>query len=127
MREVGWGPQHIIVRDDVTGQLLGCCPVYLKSHSYGEYVFDNAWANYFSMLGKRYYPKLQCCVPFTPVTGPRLLVRPGPYRLAVTKAIAESMIAVAGVSHGVLCHPQGQLAVQLCNVTTHYEVIYLLK
>jgi len=49
----GWGPQHVIVRDDATGQLVGACPMYLKGHSYGEYVFDHSWANYSSMLGKR--------------------------------------------------------------------------
>jgi hypothetical protein len=72
----GWGPRHLLVRD-AEGALQGCCPLYLKGHSYGEYVFDQSWANYCHMLGKDYYPKLQSCVPFTPVTGPRLMARPG--------------------------------------------------
>jgi predicted N-acyltransferase len=75
-REEGWLPQHLSVREE-DGALLGVVPMYLKTHSYGEYVFDFGWANaYGRMLGKRYYPKLQCCVPFTPVGGPRLLVHP---------------------------------------------------
>lgn len=49
----GWGPQHVIVRNDDTGELLGCCPLYLKGHSQGEYVFDSSWANYSHMMGKR--------------------------------------------------------------------------
>ena len=55
-------------------------PCYLKSHSYGEYVFDHAWADAYERAGGSYYPKLQAAVPFTPVTGPRLLVREGPGR-----------------------------------------------
>ena len=50
-------------------------PLYLKSHSQGEYVFDHSWAHAFERAGGDYYPKLQCAVPFTPVTGPRLLAR----------------------------------------------------
>ena len=85
----------MLVRDPA-GTLLGACPLYLKGHSYGEYVFDNSWANYSTMMGKRYYPKLQCCVPFTPVTGPRLLVTPGPQAALVRKVLAQSLVAVAG-------------------------------
>ena len=58
--------------------LLGAVPCYLKSHSQGEYVFDHGWADAYERAGGSYYPKLQVCVPFTPATGPRLLVRPGP-------------------------------------------------
>jgi len=69
----GWQSCHILARDQA-GKLVGCCPVYIKSHSYGEYVFDHSWARaHFSYTGKQYYPKLQSCVPFTPVMGPRLL------------------------------------------------------
>ena len=59
-----------------SGTLLGAVPMYLKSHSYGEYVFDWGWADAYERAGGRYYPKLLCAVPFTPVPGPRLLVRP---------------------------------------------------
>jgi predicted N-acyltransferase len=51
-------------------------PLYLKSHSQGEYVFDHSWADAYERAGGRYYPKLQCSAPFSPVTGPRLIVRP---------------------------------------------------
>ena len=95
MAEEGWGPQHILIRDDA-GTLMGCCPLYLKGHSYGEYVFDHSWANYSHMLGKRYYPKLQSCVPFTPVTGPRLMVRPGPLAGAIRKAMGETLGGAEG-------------------------------
>lgn len=73
--EEGWRPQHLVV-EDKTGRLVAAAPLYLKSHSYGEYVFDYGWAGAFEQAGGRYYPKLQVAVPFTPVTGPRLLVHP---------------------------------------------------
>lgn len=71
----GWQPRHLTVRDGA-GRLVGAVPLYLKGHSYGEYVFDHAWANAWERAGGKYYPKLQAAVPFTPVTGPRLLVAP---------------------------------------------------
>ncbi|HZT52185.1 MAG TPA: GNAT family N-acetyltransferase [Stellaceae bacterium] len=71
----GWLPQHLLLEDQA-GRLLGAVPMYLKSHSYGEYVFDHGWAAALERAGGRYYPKLQVAVPFTPATGPRLLVHP---------------------------------------------------
>jgi uncharacterized protein len=71
----GWAPQHLAFRDRV-GRLLGAVPMYLKNHSYGEYVFDWGWADAYERAGGRYYPKLLAAVPFTPVPGPRLLVAP---------------------------------------------------
>jgi len=71
-QKTGWLGRHLVLRDDV-GAVLGVVPAYLKSHSMGEYVFDHAWADAFERAGGRYYPKLQVSVPFTPVTGPRLL------------------------------------------------------
>src|SRR6478672_4364227 len=71
----GWAPQHLTFAD-ASGRLIGAVPMYLKSHSYGEYVFDWGWADAYERSGGRYYPKLLCAVPFTPVPGPRLLVRP---------------------------------------------------
>jgi len=73
--DAGWMPQHLAVIDDA-GDVLGCAPLYLKGHSYGEYVFDWGWADAYERAGGRYYPKLQAAVPFTPVTGRRLLLRP---------------------------------------------------
>lgn len=69
----GWRPQHILVSSE-QGQPLGLMPLFLKSHSMGEYVFDHGWAHALERAGGHYYPKLQCSVPFTPVTAPKLLV-----------------------------------------------------
>jgi predicted N-acyltransferase len=71
----GWQPQHLVL-EGPDGVVWGAVPLYLKSHSYGEYVFDHAWANAYERAGGSYYPKLQAAVPFTPVTGPRLLLHP---------------------------------------------------
>ena len=72
----GWTPQHLALADP-EGGLWGAVPLYAKTHSYGEYVFDHGWADAYERAGGRYYPKLQCAVPFTPVPGPRLMLRPG--------------------------------------------------
>ena len=69
----GWVPTHVVV-ENKAGRLQAVAPCYVKSHSMGEYVFDHAWADAFHRAGLDYYPKLQVCVPFTPVTGRRLLV-----------------------------------------------------
>ena len=71
----GWQPAHLVLEED--GAVHGILPAYLKSHSQGEYVFDHAWADALERAGGDYYPKLQCSVPFTPVTGP---AHPGPRR-----------------------------------------------
>lgn len=71
--ETGWSPQHLVL-DDGKGGISACMPCYLKAHSQGEYVFDYGWADAFERAGGRYYPKLLSAVPFTPVTGRRLLV-----------------------------------------------------
>ena len=68
----GWQPQHIVLERD--GSPVALMPLYLKSHSQGEYVFDYAWADAYQRAGSDYYPKLQSSVPFTPVTAPKLLV-----------------------------------------------------
>ncbi len=75
-RRTGWLPQHLLFEDG-DGKLTACMPCYLKAHSQGEYVFDHGWADAYERAGGRYYPKLQVSVPFTPVTGRRLLVREG--------------------------------------------------
>jgi len=72
----GWAPHHLTVEDEA-GEVACAMPLYLKSHSQGEYVFDWAWADAYERAGGRYYPKAQCAAPFSPVTGPRLLVRAG--------------------------------------------------
>jgi predicted N-acyltransferase len=84
--ERGWLPQHLLLEAG-DGTLLGAVPLYLKGHSFGEYVFDWGWADAYERAGGTYYPKLQSSVPFTPVTGPRLLSRPGTDRAAVSEAL----------------------------------------
>ncbi len=71
----GWAPCHLVIENG--GVIDGLLPLYLKSHSQGEYVFDHGWAEAFARAGGSYYPKLQASVPFTPVTGQRLLIRAG--------------------------------------------------
>ena len=71
----GWQAQYLTAEQE--GKIIACAPLYAKSHSQGEYVFDHGWADAYSRAGGRYYPKLQMAVPFTPVTGRRFLTRPG--------------------------------------------------
>jgi len=98
VKRQGWIPQHVLLYDDTTSELMGCVPLYLKTHSYGEYVFDHSWASTHMRCGLPYYPKLQSCVPFTPVTGNRLLVKPGPNATAVTKALAKGLLELTGMA-----------------------------
>jgi predicted N-acyltransferase len=98
----GWHPRHLVI-DGADGRPIGIVPTWAKTHSLGEYVFDQAWANAWQRAGGRYYPKLQVSVPFTPVTGPRLLVAAGApaarddvRRLAI--AALESLTETAGLS-----------------------------
>jgi predicted N-acyltransferase len=72
----GWMPQHAVLCAE-DSRIVAVAPMYAKSHSYGEYVFDHGWANALERAGGRYYPKLQVAAPFSPVPGPRLLRRPG--------------------------------------------------
>jgi len=72
----GWLPQHAVLRAP-DGAVVAAAPMYAKTHSYGEYVFDHGWAQAFERAGGKYYPKLQVAAPFSPVPGPRLLARPG--------------------------------------------------
>ncbi|WP_025899826.1 GNAT family N-acetyltransferase [Sneathiella glossodoripedis] len=71
--QTGWMPQHLVLEDEKQN-VLAVAPMYIKGHSQGEYVFDHSWAHAYERAGGRYYPKLQMSVPFSPVTGPRLLV-----------------------------------------------------
>jgi uncharacterized protein len=89
----GWSPQHLLLTDP-GGRLVACAPLYLKSHSYGEYVFDHGWAQAYENAGGRYYPKLLCAVPFSPVPGPRLLIHPAAPADAASLLI-EGMVTLA--------------------------------
>lgn len=88
--ETGWLPSHLLLENE-DGHLIGAAPAYLKSHSYGEYVFDHGWADAWERAGGQYYPKLQSSVPFTPVTGPRLLATDD----ATRQALARGMKLIA--------------------------------
>ena len=87
----GWQPQHLVV-ETPEGDVLGAVPCYMKSHSRGEYVFDRGWAEAYERAGGQYYPKLQVSVPFTPATGSRLLIRPGPNAETVRAGLAAGLL-----------------------------------
>jgi uncharacterized protein len=87
----GWHVQHVLVQA-ADGTLLAAAPCYLKSHSRGEYVFDYGWAEAYARAGGNYYPKLQVAVPFTPATGPRLLVRSGPQSDEMRRVLAAGLV-----------------------------------
>lgn len=108
-RKAGWLPQHLILENGA-GRVLAVAPAYLKGHSQGEYVFDYGWANAFERAGGRYYPKLQLSVPFSPVTGPRLLVGSDAGADAMRMALCEgirSYVASTGISsaHATFLQP----------------------
>ena len=86
----GWLGNHLLL-ETADGTLIGAVPGYLKNHSQGEYVFDHGWADAFERAGGSYYPKLQCSVPFTPATGPRLMVADDQDRASIQPALAESL------------------------------------
>jgi uncharacterized protein len=91
--ETGWMPQHLAALGE-DGSVVACAPLYLKSHSYGEYVFDWGWAEAYERAGGRYYPKLQAAVPFTPITGRRFLVGPAAPD-GVAEVLAAAMVRLA--------------------------------
>lgn len=72
----GWIPAHLIVHDQASGRLVAAVPQYLKTHSWGEFIFDWSWAQSYQRAGLEYYPKQLSAIPFTPVTGPRFLLHP---------------------------------------------------
>jgi predicted N-acyltransferase len=99
----GWMPQHMVLRDP-EGRVAACAPMYAKSHSYGEYVFDHGWAHAFERAGGNYYPKLQIAAPFSPVPGPRLLIRP------------DSQLPPAALA-GALVQACGELGLSSAHIT----------
>lgn len=108
----GWAARHITVHDG--GEMIACAPMYLKSHSMGEYVFDHAWADAWERAGGRYYPKLQIAVPFTPATGRRFLTRPGHEARGMAALVtgAVQVASEAGLSslHATFCTEAEALA-----------------
>ncbi|MFV0297842.1 MAG: GNAT family N-acetyltransferase [Hyphomicrobiaceae bacterium] len=89
----GWMPQHLVLEEN--GIVTGVMPLYAKSHSKGEYIFDYGWAEAYERTGGHYYPKLQGAVPFTPVPGRRLLVEPGPDAATRERSLLAAAIEVA--------------------------------
>ena len=101
VEETGWGPRHLIAETD-DGTVLGVLPLYVKGHSYGEYVFDHAWADALERAGGRYYPKLLTAVPFTPATGRRVLASDAAVRAALVGAARHAAQALEASSWHVL-------------------------
>jgi predicted N-acyltransferase len=99
----GWHPRYVVLRDEA-GVAMAAAPAYAKTNSYGEYVFDHAWANALERAGGKYYPKLQVAVPFSPVPGPRVLCRGGISVAAMANAL-EQMAAELDCSsiHATFC------------------------
>jgi predicted N-acyltransferase len=103
VERTGWGPRHLAVRAE-DGEVLGVMPLYLKRHSQGEYVFDHGWAQAYEQAGGRYYPKLQAAVPFTPVTGPRLIARQDRDPVGVRRLLLEAAVTLCGQERASSLH-----------------------
>ena len=111
-RGTGWQPQYLTAFLD--GILIAAAPMYAKSHSQGEYIFDHSWAHAYESAGGRYYPKLQIAVPFTPATGRRFLVRPGYERIGMS-ALVQGAVQLAADNqvssvHATFCTEEEVLA-----------------
>lgn len=92
--ETGWSPCHVLI-EGPDQDLMAAMPLYAKTHSQGEFVFDHSWAEAYERAGGQYFPKLLGAVPFTPVTGRRLLTRPGPDQTRLSNALLSAAIQVA--------------------------------
>jgi len=108
--DTGWQPQYLVLWDGA--ELAAAMPLYVKSHSYGEYVFDWAWADAYHRNGIEYYPKLLSAIPFTPVTGGRLLARDGQARAALL-ALLKAQQKSADISSTHVLYPPEEQAMQL--------------
>jgi predicted N-acyltransferase len=111
----GWLPHHLIAESD--GKLRGACPLYLKLHSMGEFVFDYEWADAAHRLGIQYYPKLLVGIPFTPVTGVRFLTRAGEDRTTIIRLLGQALAKIAADNkissvHVNFCLPDEQQALE---------------
>jgi uncharacterized protein len=107
--KTGWLPQHLTLRDRA-GSLVAACPFYLKGHSMGEFVFDHEWAAAAQRAGIVYYPKALVAVPFTPVTGERVLVAPGSDRPRLIRAVGRALVEICNENqlssvHVNFCRP----------------------
>ena len=121
--ESGWQPCHAILRKNQVA--VAAMPLYLKSHSYGEYVFDWAWADAWQRVGLNYYPKLVCAVPFTPATGPRILMADGQDSKSIYPAMLSGLRQFAQRQHISSWHllfPSESVAGALTDLGTHLRV-----
>jgi len=118
--ETGWQPCHAVLRQDK--EVMAVMPLYLKSHSYGEYVFDWAWADAWQRSGLHYYPKLVSAIPFTPATGPRLCTVPGLDLTEGYRAMLQAIRQLAerrDISSWHLLFPEQAVAGQLLQEGLH--------
>jgi predicted N-acyltransferase len=118
--ETGWQPYHLILRQQE--QLVAVMPLYLKTHSYGEYVFDWSWADAWRQNGLQYYPKLVSAIPFTPATGPRLCSAPGSnaeQHLSVAIQAIQQLAEQKGISSWHLLFPEEAVSEQLLEAGLH--------
>lgn len=119
----GWQAAHVAMRRG--GRLVGAAPLYFKSHSFGEYVFDHQWADAFARVGAPYYPKLVCAPPFSPVVGPRLLVSDEQDRTSLAVALVR-FARRGGVSslHANFLEPEDEVALLACEALPRRGVQY---
>ena len=116
----GWQPCHLVLESG--GEALAASPAYLKGHSYGEYVFDWAWADAWRRVGLAYYPKLVTAIPFTPATGPRLLRDPALPETEAWAALLDGVRAFAsrrGISSWHVLFPEAPVAALLEDLGLH--------
>ena len=108
--KTGWQPLHLLLEDE-SEQLVGAVPLYAKYHSYGEYVFDWAWADAYQRNSLEYYPKLLSAVPFTPIAGTRLMCEEGPHQAQIQAALCQALCQqtkTAGISSVHVLFPGGE-------------------
>lgn len=122
----GWQPAHVVVESG--DALLAAAPLYLKQHSYGEFVFDFAWANAYHRCGLDYYPKLVCAVPYAPVAGARLLARDAATRQLLARALAELPGRVGASSlHALFADQRDLAALREAGALTRRDCHYLWR
>ena len=126
--KTGWQSKHLILRDDA-GELIAAMPLYAKSHSYGEFVFDWAWADAYERNGLRYYPKWLCAIPFTPVPGARLLCAPKHRKLAARALVQWAQESKLSSLHILYTSPEEQeaLCAAGCMPRTHAQFHWFNK
>lgn len=121
--EMGWLPFYLLVRDS-SSRLLAANYCYIKSHGYGEFIFDHAWSQAYARAGIDYYPKLVSAVPYTPATGPKVLVHPDADRSVVEGLLAEELKNIA-VRSG--CSSVHALFLPHSHTSTYEQKDYLLR